>query len=66
MKGYLSSGEFAKRLGVHPNTIRNWDKTGFLKPSLIVCNRRYYTESQVDSVMQKYVVDGTGVKVGEK
>ena len=51
MKGYLSSGEFAACIGVHPNTIRNWDRTGYLKPALIVCNRRYYTQEQVWHVM---------------
>lgn len=51
MKGYLSSGEFAEHIGVHPNTVRNWDRTGYLKPALIVCNRRYYTPDQVELVM---------------
>lgn len=57
MNGYLSSGEFAKRIGVHPNTIRNWDKTGYLKPDLMICGRRYYSLDQVDFIMK-----GDGVR----
>jgi DNA-binding transcriptional MerR regulator len=51
MKDYLSSGEFAKAVGVHPNTVRNWDNNGYLKPSITVRGRRYYTQAQVDSVI---------------
>lgn len=52
MKGYLSSGELAEKIGVHGNTIRNWDKTGYLKPDLVVCGRRYYTPDKVDFIMK--------------
>lgn len=30
---YLSIGEFAKKIGVTIQTLRNWDKTGKLKPN---------------------------------
>ena len=30
-KGYLRVSETSKLLGVHANTLRNWDKQGLLK-----------------------------------
>lgn len=29
---YLTLSEVSKMLKVHPNTLRNWDKSGTLKP----------------------------------
>ena len=31
-KEYLRIAEASKLLGVHPNTLRNWDRSGVLKP----------------------------------
>ena len=44
---YMTTSEFAERIGVHPQTLRKWDKNGTLKahhktPS----GRRCYTEEQ--------------------
>ena len=45
---FLTVDEFAKRIGVHPQTVRAWDKSGMLvahhkTPS----GRRLYSEEQV-------------------
>lgn len=46
---FLTVKEFAAKIGIHPNTVRQWDETGVLKahhktPS----GRRLYTEEQVE------------------
>lgn len=42
-----SIGEFAKKINVTAQTLRNWDKTGKLKPShLAPSGHRYYSEAQ--------------------
>jgi len=32
MKQHLSTHELADRVGIHPNTLRKWDKLGLLDP----------------------------------
>lgn len=49
---FLTVDEFAKRIGIHPQTVRAWDKSGVLTahhktPS----GRRLYSEEQVDSYL---------------
>lgn len=45
--GYLSVGEMATSLGVTTQTLRNWDKSGKLKPAYIAkSGYRYYSEEQ--------------------
>lgn len=45
---FLTVSEFAKRIGVHSQTLRVWDKTDRLKPHHTTPNgRRLYTEEQV-------------------
>ncbi|MBI2797728.1 helix-turn-helix domain-containing protein [Candidatus Saccharibacteria bacterium] len=46
MTELLTIGEAAKLLKVHPNTLRNWDKQGILKPARIGTKklRRYKRE----------------------
>lgn len=46
---FLTVEEFARRIGVHPQTVRSWDNTGALSahhktPS----GRRLYSEEQVE------------------
>lgn len=44
----LSTGQFAKRLGVHPNTVRYWRKQGMLTPvAQTLGGHFFYDESQV-------------------
>lgn len=45
---YYSIGEFAKLTGKTTQTLRNWDKTGILKPSKIATSgHRYYLHEQL-------------------
>lgn len=46
---FLTVEEFAKRIGVHPQTLRQWDKTGVLPPHhKTPSGRRLYSEEQVE------------------
>lgn len=45
---YYSIGEFANEIGKTIQTLRNWDKSGKLKPAYIAPGgHRYYTQSQL-------------------
>ena len=45
---FLTVDEFAKRIGVHAQTVRQWDKTGVLLPHhKTPSGRRLYSEEQV-------------------
>lgn len=47
MKQY-SIGQFAKEIGITVQTLRNWDKSGKLKPSYTSpSGHRYYSEDQL-------------------
>ena len=42
--------EAAKLLGVHPSTLRRWDKTGILRPSYRTpTGERRYTEADLEA-----------------
>lgn len=44
--------QFAKKIGVHPQTIRNWEKNNILKPAVISpSGRKYYTQDQVNNYL---------------
>ena len=48
---YFTINKFAKILGVTPQTLRNWDKTGKLTPHHMGKNGyRYYSEEQLNQV----------------
>lgn len=48
-KQFMTVEEFAKKIGVHPQTVRSWDKQGVLRPHhKTPSGRRLYTEDQVD------------------
>lgn len=51
---YLTLTEVSKLLKVHPNTLRNWDKNGTLKPVRIGERkiRRYKKEDVIKFVEQ--------------
>lgn len=50
MKTY-SIGQFAKEMGVTVQTLRNWDKSGKLKPNHVSpSGHRYYSEDQLTSI----------------
>ena len=51
---FLTVDEFAKKIGVHPQTVRQWDKTGVLEPHhKTPSGRRLYTENQVQEYFNK-------------
>ena len=46
---YYTIGEFADAIGKTTKTLRNWDKSGRLKPAMIDENRfRYYSQDQLN------------------
>ena len=49
MKRY-SIGQFAKKINVSQQTLRNWDKQGKLKPQIVdeKTRYRYYTDLQLN------------------
>lgn len=47
-KQFMTVEEFANRIGVHPQTVRTWDRQGILLPHhKTPSGRRLYTEEQV-------------------
>ena len=51
MNKYYSIRAFAKILGVTPQTLRNWDKSGKLKPHHTASNGyRYYSQEQLSDI----------------
>ena len=49
---YYSIGEFAEKVGVTRETLRNWHKDGTLAPHHILKNGyRYYSEDQVTEIL---------------
>lgn len=49
---FFSIGEFAKKIGVTIQTLRNWDKTGKLKPNHISKSGfRYYSAEQLNNFL---------------
>lgn len=51
MSKYYSIRSFAKILGVTPQTLRNWDKSGKLKPHHTMQNGyRYYSNEQLNNI----------------
>ena len=48
MTNTYRTAEAAKLLGVHPSTLRRWDKTGILRPSIrTLTGERRYTEEDL-------------------
>lgn len=59
MKGYYKIGEIVKRAGVSTQKIRNDEKRGLLKPSLISeKGTRFYTEEVIQDYLKLYGVSG--------
>lgn len=50
---YMTTTEFAERIGVHPQTVRDWDKTGKLSPHhRTLGGKRRYSEEQIQEVIK--------------
>lgn len=51
---YMSTDQFAERIGVHPQTVRGWAKKGLLPPHhKTPSGRAVYTEAQVEEYFGK-------------
>ena len=58
MNKYYSIRAFAKILGVTPQTLRNWDKSGKLKPHHTASNGyRYYSHEQLSNITKIQGID---------
>jgi predicted site-specific integrase-resolvase len=54
MEKYYAVGETAKKIGVTTQTLRDWDRTGKLKPHHIAkSGYRYYSQEQINQVIGK-------------
>lgn len=57
---YFKIGEFARLIGKSPQTLRNWDKTGVLRPAYMSEDgRKFYSKEQLDHFIndnQKLVI----------
>ena len=52
VKTYLTSTQFAQAVGVHPNTVRLWEKKGVLMPHhKTPFGNRMYTMEQVSAYL---------------
>lgn len=49
----LNSKQAAEKLGVSIVTLRRWDKKGILKAHRTLTNRCYYTENQINKLLNK-------------
>lgn len=53
---YMTVAEFAGKIGVHPQTVRKWDKENILKPHHVLpSGRRLYSEEQVSDMLRKEI-----------
>jgi excisionase family DNA binding protein len=49
----VSIGKAAKHLGVHPDTLRNWEEKGKIKPIRTFGKHRRYRLSELEAAMQQ-------------
>ena len=66
MKRY-KVGEFAKLLNVTVKTLQNWDKQGSLKAYRTPTNQRFYTEEQLNQILNlsnSNQIEKQGLKIG--
>jgi excisionase family DNA binding protein len=50
---YISIGAAADRLGVHPETLRRWDRDGTLPASRTPGNARRYRVADVETILKE-------------
>ena len=60
MRGDLTLGEAAKAIGVSPDTLRRWDRTGKLRTRRDARNRRMVPAAEVDRLSQRPARHVTG------
>ncbi len=56
MERLLTLKEACKLLGIHPNTLRKWDKQGKIRVVRTVGGRRRIPESEVKRLMLKILL----------
>lgn len=57
---YLSISQFAKLVGVHPQTVRSWDVKGEVKPHhRTLGGKRFYTTAQVEEFFESCMKEGS-------
>ena len=55
MTNTYRTAEAAKLLGVHPSTLRRWDKAGILRPSIRTpTGERRYTDEDINAGRKNY------------
>lgn len=47
---FFSTGQVAARLGVHPQTLRRWERAGVVRPVTRRRGRRVYTVADVERI----------------
>lgn len=57
---YIAIGKMAEKLGVTEQTLRNWDKSGRLKPAYVSdSGYRYYSDEQLAKVTGLFYTDSS-------
>jgi len=55
----LTISKAAKKLGVHPNSLRNWEKRGLIKPVRLPGGQRRYSMDELNRLLQsRQLTDG--------
>ena len=49
----LGTSEAARRLGIHPFTLKRWDESGKLVPMRDSSGKRLYTAEQIDNLVRQ-------------
>lgn len=64
---YLSVTEFAEAIRIHPQTVRDWDRTGKLKAHhKTMGGKRFYTYEQVKQYKKQFFADSKNTSSDEK
>jgi len=53
----LTISKAAKKLGVHPNSLRNWEKQGLIKPVRLPSGQRRYSMDELNRLLQSGQLD---------
>lgn len=53
----LTISKAAKRLGVHPNSLRNWEKRGLIKPVRLPGGQRRYSMDELNKLLRSGQLD---------
>ncbi len=53
----LTISKAAKKLGVHPNSLRNWERHGLIKPVRLPKGQRRYSMDELNRLLQSGQLD---------